>query len=75
MTFFTYLPHLNKSDLALTNITAGVSDRDLPIVLNPALSTENVVDAGRHLVPFIVVSKSRKRKFKKTSLTPVDIAP
>lgn len=71
--FFTCLPHLNKSDLALTNITAGVSDGDLPIVLNPALSTENVVDAGRHLVPLIVVSKSRKRKLK-TTLTPVDIA-
>ena len=52
------LPHLNKCDLALTNITAGVSDGDLPIMLNPALSTENVVDAGRHFVPLIVVSKS-----------------
>lgn len=57
---FTCQPHLNKSDLALTDITAGVSDGDLPVVLNPALPTENVVDAGRHLVPFIVVSSSRK---------------
>ncbi len=59
---FSCLPHLDKSDFALTNVTAGVSDGDLPIVLNPALSTENVVDAGCHLVPLIVVSKSKKKK-------------
>lgn len=62
--FSTCLPHLNESDLALTYITAGVSDGDLPIVLNPALSTKNVVDAGRHLVPLIVVSKSREMELK-----------
>lgn len=52
------LPYLNKSDLALTNITAGVSDGDLPIVLDPALPTENVVDARGHFVPLVMVSKS-----------------
>lgn len=54
------MPHLDKSDLALTNITSGVSDSDLAIVFNPALSTKNVVDAGRHLIPLIVVSRSKK---------------
>ncbi len=61
----------------MTNITAGVSDGDLPIVFNPALSTENVVDAGRHLIPLIVVSKSRKKEVKNQiyfNLTSVDIA-
>ena len=55
-------PHLNKRDLALANVTAGVSDGDLPVVLDPALATENVVDAGRDLVPLIVVSKSEKKE-------------
>lgn len=58
MFYVTFQPHLYKSDLALTNVTVCVSDGDLPVVLNPTLSTENVVDAGRHLVPLIVVSKS-----------------
>lgn len=57
--FFAYVPHLYERDLALTHITTGVPDADLPIVLNPALPTENVVDAGCHLVPLIVVSESR----------------
>lgn len=63
---FGRLPHLNESDLALTNITAGISNGDFPIVLDPALSTENVVDAGRHLVPLIVVSQSRQMELKTT---------
>lgn len=59
------MPHLNKSDLTLTNITAGVSDGDLPIVLNPALSTEDVVDARRHFVPLVVVTKAKGVGIKK----------
>lgn len=70
----SYLTHLNKCDLALANITAGVSDGDLSVVFNPTLSTENVMDAGRHLVPLIVVSRSRKQGRIKTG-EPVYIAP
>lgn len=70
------LPYLNKSDLALTNITAGVSDGDLPIVLDPALPTENVVDARGHFVPLVMVSKSvvfKKKKKKKWTLLHIRI--
>ena len=42
-------------------------------MLNPALSTENVVDAGRHLVPLIVVSKSRKGELKTIFFLPVPL--
>lgn len=56
------LNHLNKSDLALANVTVGVSDGYLAIVLNPSLSTDNVMNAGSHLIPLIVVSKSGKRE-------------
>lgn len=71
--FLGYFPHLNKSDLALANVTARVSDGDLPVVLNPALSAENVVDAGRHLVPLVVVSRSRKRTLKTIFLLAVPL--
>lgn len=58
------MPDLFKSDLALTDVTAGVSDSDLSIVLNPSRSAEKVVDTGCHIVPFIVVSKSTSRNWK-----------
>lgn len=66
-------PHLHKSDFAVTSITGAIPDGDLPVVLDPALSAQNVVDARCHLVPLIVVPKSRQGKLKMT-LTPVDIA-
>lgn len=56
---FSCFHHLDKSDLALANIAVGVSDWDLPIVLDPALTTKDVVDAGCHFVPFIVIPKSK----------------
>lgn len=55
------IPDLNERDPALTGVTAGVSDGDLSVVLDPALSAEEVVDAGRHIAPFVVVSESRCR--------------
>lgn len=56
------MPHLDKCDLALADVTARVFDGDLAVVLYPALTTKDVVDAGRHLVPLIAVSKSGTRK-------------
>lgn len=56
---FSCFHHLDKSDLALANIAVGVSDWDLPIVLDPALTTKDVVDAGCHFVPLIVIPKSK----------------
>lgn len=52
--------YLNKSDLALTDVTVVVFDVDLSIVLDPARPAEKVVDAGCHMFPFIVVSKSKR---------------
>lgn len=34
-----------------------VPDEYLPVVLDPALATEDVVNAGRHLIPLKVVPK------------------
>lgn len=55
------IPDLDERDPALTGVTAGVSDGDLSVVLDPALSAEEVVDAGRHIAPLVVVSESRCR--------------
>lgn len=37
-----------------------VPDEHLPVVLNPALATQDVVNAGRHLVPLKVVPKPER---------------
>lgn len=37
-----------------------VSDEHLPVVLDPALATEDVVNAGRHLIPLKVVPKPER---------------
>lgn len=58
------MPYLKKSDLALTDVTVVVFDVDLSVVLDPARSAEKVVDAGCHMFPFIVVSKSKSRDWK-----------
>lgn len=54
----TTLPHLYKCHFTLANITVNVFNGHLPVVFNPALATEDVMDAGRHFVPLIVVPKS-----------------
>lgn len=41
----------------MTGAVLRVPDEDLPIVLDPALATQDVVNAGRHLVPLKVVPK------------------
>lgn len=58
------MPYLNKSDLALADVTVVVFDVDLSVVLDPARSAEKIVDAGCHIFPFIVVSKSKRRDWK-----------
>lgn len=58
------MSYLKKSDLALTDVTGVVFDVDLSVVLDPAWSTEKVVDAGCHIFPFIVVSISKSRDWK-----------
>lgn len=39
-----------------------VSDEHLPVVLDPALATEDVVNAGRHLIPLKVVPKPERER-------------
>lgn len=62
------MSHLDKSELALANITAGVSYGQLSVVLYPALSTQDVVDTRCHLVPLIAVSHSIGIYIKHVSL-------
>lgn len=50
--------HLDKCYFALADITVYIFDGHLSVMLNPALTTEDVVDAGCHFVPFVVVPKA-----------------
>lgn len=52
--------HLDEGDFTLTYITAGVLNGDFPIVLDPALTTQNVVNTRCYFIPLIVVSQAVK---------------
>lgn len=51
--------HLDEGDLAGADVTLGVSDGHLSVVLQPPLLTQDIVDAGHRLVPLIVIPISR----------------
>lgn len=53
--------HLDEGDLAGAEVTLGVSDGHLAVVFQPPLLTQDVVDAGHHLVPLVVIPISRGR--------------
>lgn len=72
--FFSASQHLDKSDLAVADIAAAVPDGNLPVVLNPTLAAENVVDAGRHLVPLVVVSTPEWEEQLNVTVAPLDTA-
>lgn len=46
---------LDKGDLARAHVALGVLDDHLAVVLQPALLTQHVVDAGHCLVPLVVI--------------------
>lgn len=50
------LIHLDEGDLAGADVAFEVADGDLSVMLQVALLTEDVVDAGHYFVPLIVVS-------------------
>lgn len=52
--------YLAKGDFAVAGAILCVSDKHFPIVLDPALATQDVVNTGRHLVPFKVVPKPER---------------
>lgn len=52
--------YLAKGDFAVTGAILCVSDKHFPIVLDPALATQDVVNTGRHLVPFKVVPEPER---------------
>lgn len=51
---------LAKGDFAVAGAILCVSDKHFPIVLDPALATQDVVNTGRHLVPLKVVPKPER---------------
>lgn len=51
------LPHLDKSDFTLAGVTVDIFDGHLSVVFDPPLTAQDVMDAGRHFVPFVVVPK------------------
>lgn len=53
----TWPPNLYKCDFTLAVITVDVFNGHLSIVFNPALTTQDVMNAGCDFVPFIVVPK------------------
>lgn len=48
--------HLDKGDLAGADVAFEVSDGDLAVMLQIALLTEDIMNAGHDFVPLIVVS-------------------
>lgn len=50
--------HLDEGDFTLADIAAGVLNGNFPIVLDPALTAQNVVNTGRHFVPLVVISQA-----------------
>lgn len=48
---------LAEGDLAVAGAVLRVPDKHLPVVLDPALAAQDVVNAGRYLVPLKVVPK------------------
>ena len=50
-------PNLDECDFTLTGVTVDIFDGHLSVMFDPALSAQDVMDAGRHFVPFIVVPK------------------
>lgn len=51
------IPDLDKSDFTLAGVIVDIFDGHFSVVFNPALATEDVVDARCHFVPFVVVPK------------------
>lgn len=51
------LSNLDKCDFTLAGVTVDIFDGHLSIVFDPALAAQDVMDAGRHFVPFVVVPK------------------
>lgn len=47
-----------------------VSDEHLPVVLDPALATQDVMNAGCHLVPLKVVPKPDRQRAHEGSSQP-----
>lgn len=54
--------HLAEGELAVAGAVLRVPDEHLPIVLDPALATEDVVNAGCHLIPLKVVPKPARER-------------
>lgn len=54
--------YLAEGDLAVAGAVLCVPDEHLPIVLNPALTAQDIVNARRHLVPLKVVPKPERDK-------------
>lgn len=67
--------HLAESDLAVAGAVPRVPDEHLPIVLNPALATQDVVNAGCHLVPLKVVPKPERDSMGGQLTGPGELTP
>lgn len=52
--------YLTEDDFAMAGAILCISDKHFPIVLDPALATQDVVNTGCHLVPLKVVPKPER---------------
>lgn len=50
--------HLDKCDFTLADVTVDIFDNHLSVVFDPALATQDVVNAGCYFVPFVMVTKT-----------------
>lgn len=65
--------HLDEGDPAGAGAALQVADGDLAVVFQVPLLTQDVMDAGHHFVPLIVISKpaEEKKNFRSKSVFPI----
>lgn len=54
--------HLDEGDPAGAGVALQVADGDLAVMFQVSLLTEDVMDAGHHFVPLVVISKPAEKK-------------
>lgn len=63
--------HLDEGDPAGAGAALQVADGDLAVVFQVSLLTQDVMDAGHHFVPLVVISKPAEKKKRNLDLNSV----
>lgn len=63
--------HLDEGDPAGAGVALQVADGDLAVMFQVSLLTEDVMDAGHHFVPLVVIAKPAEKKKKEIQIFPL----